>query len=221
MSTPTGFRDAHAKLVAGRLVRGGDRRRARRQRPARGAERRLRGDGLLGQPGLRDLSAADRRARPTRSAPTPRPSRSTRYVPRLATRRVERHDVPDRGPGRHRPGPADHARRARRRRRLPDHGHQDLHHRRRARPDRADRAPGAGAAARRARRAPRGISLFIVPKLLVGADGEPASETASRAASIEHKMGIRGSATCVLALRRARSASWWASRTPAWRRCSR
>ena len=37
---------------------------------------------------------------------------------------------------RHRPRPAPHPRRAGRRRQLPDHRHEDLHHRRRARPDR-------------------------------------------------------------------------------------
>ena len=66
-----------------------------------------------------------------------------------------------------------------------------------------------------------GISLFIVPKLRVGADGQPGERNGVTCGSIEHKMGIRGSATCVLALRRRRRLSWWARRTPAWRRCSR
>ena len=43
-------------------------------------------------------------------------------------------------------------RRAARRRQLPHHRHQDLHHRRRARSDREHRPPGAGADSRRARR---------------------------------------------------------------------
>ncbi len=43
-----------------------------------------------------------------------------------------------------------------------------------------------------------GISLLIVPKLLVGADGRPGERNGVKCGSIEHKMGIRGSATCVL-----------------------
>jgi alkylation response protein AidB-like acyl-CoA dehydrogenase len=44
----------------------------------------------------------------------------------------------------------------------------------------------------------RGISLFLVPKFLPDADGAPGERNAVAAGSIEHKMGIRGSATCVL-----------------------
>jgi butyryl-CoA dehydrogenase len=44
----------------------------------------------------------------------------------------------------------------------------------------------------------RGISLFLVPKFLVNADGSPGDRNHVETASIEHKMGIRGSATCVL-----------------------
>ena len=43
-----------------------------------------------------------------------------------------------------------------------------------------------------------GISLFIVPRLMVGEDGEPGARNAVSCGSIEHKMGIKGSATCVL-----------------------
>jgi 3-(methylsulfanyl)propanoyl-CoA dehydrogenase len=43
-----------------------------------------------------------------------------------------------------------------------------------------------------------GISLFIVPKRRVGADGQPGERNGVECASIEHKMGIRGSATCML-----------------------
>ncbi len=45
----------------------------------------------------------------------------------------------------------------------------------------------------------KGISLFIVPKFLLTADGAPGSENAVRCVSIEHKMGIKASPTCVLA----------------------
>ena len=44
----------------------------------------------------------------------------------------------------------------------------------------------------------RGISLFIVPKFLPDADGEPGERNALASGSIEHKMGIRGSATSVM-----------------------
>jgi alkylation response protein AidB-like acyl-CoA dehydrogenase len=44
----------------------------------------------------------------------------------------------------------------------------------------------------------RGISLFIVPKFLLNPDGSLAERNAVSAGSIEHKMGIKASATCVL-----------------------
>src|SRR5207253_7162557 len=44
----------------------------------------------------------------------------------------------------------------------------------------------------------KGLSLFIVPKLRVGADGSSGTPNDVNLGSIEHKMGINGSATCVL-----------------------
>jgi alkylation response protein AidB-like acyl-CoA dehydrogenase len=44
----------------------------------------------------------------------------------------------------------------------------------------------------------RGISLFLVPKFLVEEDGSVGERNGVVTGSIEHKMGIRGSATCVL-----------------------
>ena len=44
----------------------------------------------------------------------------------------------------------------------------------------------------------RGISLFLVPKVLVNDDGSLGEPNGVTTASIEHKMGIRGSATCAL-----------------------
>jgi alkylation response protein AidB-like acyl-CoA dehydrogenase len=44
----------------------------------------------------------------------------------------------------------------------------------------------------------RGISLFLVPKFLVGADGTLGARNAVRCGSIEHKMGIKASSTCVM-----------------------
>ena len=45
---------------------------------------------------------------------------------------------------------------------------------------------------------PKGISLFLVPKLMVNADGSLGERNLVRCGSIEHKMGIKGSATCVM-----------------------
>jgi alkylation response protein AidB-like acyl-CoA dehydrogenase len=44
----------------------------------------------------------------------------------------------------------------------------------------------------------KGVSLFIVPKFLVNADGSLGARNAVTCGSIEHKMGIHGNATCVL-----------------------
>lgn len=44
----------------------------------------------------------------------------------------------------------------------------------------------------------KGISLFIVPKFLVNADGTLGRRNGVTAGSIEHKMGIKASATCVM-----------------------
>jgi len=44
----------------------------------------------------------------------------------------------------------------------------------------------------------KGLSLFIVPKRRVGPDGGSGESNDVQVASIEHKMGINGSATCVL-----------------------
>jgi 3-(methylthio)propanoyl-CoA dehydrogenase len=45
----------------------------------------------------------------------------------------------------------------------------------------------------------KGISLFIVPKVLVNEDGSLGARNDVRCLSIEHKLGIRASPTCVLA----------------------
>jgi alkylation response protein AidB-like acyl-CoA dehydrogenase len=44
----------------------------------------------------------------------------------------------------------------------------------------------------------RGISLFVCPKFVPNAQGEPGPRNAVRCGSIEHKMGIKASATCVM-----------------------
>ncbi|WP_085676259.1 MULTISPECIES: acyl-CoA dehydrogenase C-terminal domain-containing protein [unclassified Pseudomonas] len=45
---------------------------------------------------------------------------------------------------------------------------------------------------------PKGISLFLVPKFLVNADGSLGARNPANCGSIEHKMGIQASATCVM-----------------------
>lgn len=44
----------------------------------------------------------------------------------------------------------------------------------------------------------KGISLFVVPKVLVNEDGSLGARNAVTCGSIEHKMGIHGNSTCVL-----------------------
>ena len=44
----------------------------------------------------------------------------------------------------------------------------------------------------------RGISLFLVPKFLLDAEGSPGERNDVRAHSIEHKLGIHGSPTCTM-----------------------
>ena len=44
----------------------------------------------------------------------------------------------------------------------------------------------------------KGLSLFVVPKLLLDQDGRPAVRNGVSCTSIEHKMGIHGDSTCVM-----------------------
>src|ERR1700723_2649378 len=53
------------------------------------------------------------------------------------------------------------------------------------------RLPGAPAGT-------RGLSLFLVPKFLVKPDGTLGARNDVRCASIEHKLGIHASPTCVM-----------------------
>jgi alkylation response protein AidB-like acyl-CoA dehydrogenase len=68
----------------------------------------------------------------------------------------------------------------------------------------------------------KGISLFIVPKFLVNADGSLGARNDAHCVSIEHKLGIKASPTAVLQFgdTAAPSAPWWAKRTAAWNTCS-
>lgn len=53
------------------------------------------------------------------------------------------------------------------------------------------KAPGGGEGT-------KGISLFIVPKFLVNADGSLGDRNGVSVGALEHKMGIHGNATCVM-----------------------
>ncbi len=46
----------------------------------------------------------------------------------------------------------------------------------------------------------KGLSLFAVPRFAVGADGRPGAANDIHCVSVEHKMGIHASPTCVLAI---------------------
>ncbi|MEG0858155.1 MAG: acyl-CoA dehydrogenase [Pseudomonas sp.] len=64
------------------------------------------------------------------------------------------------------------------------------------------RTPGAPAGV-------KGISLFVVPKFLVQADGSLGARNDVRCASIEHKLGIHASPTAVLAFGDSEGALGW------------
>ncbi|MEM7766603.1 MAG: acyl-CoA dehydrogenase C-terminal domain-containing protein [Pseudomonadota bacterium] len=44
----------------------------------------------------------------------------------------------------------------------------------------------------------KGISLFVVPKFVLDADGQPGARNAASCGGLEEKMGIHGNATCVM-----------------------
>ena len=46
----------------------------------------------------------------------------------------------------------------------------------------------------------KGVSMFVVPKFLPGEDGRPGARNGVTCTAIEHKMGIKASATCQLSL---------------------
>ncbi|MBR0565319.1 acyl-CoA dehydrogenase [Azoarcus sp. L1K30] len=55
----------------------------------------------------------------------------------------------------------------------------------------------------------KGLSLFIVPKYLLDAEGHPGARNDVRCISIEHKMGIHGSPTCTLSYGDQGGATGW------------
>ena len=50
----------------------------------------------------------------------------------------------------------------------------------------------------------KGLSLFVVPKFLVNEDGSLGERNGVACAGLEHKMGIHGNATCVMAYENAK-----------------
>jgi alkylation response protein AidB-like acyl-CoA dehydrogenase len=106
---------------------------------------------------------------------------------------------------------------------------------RRERAGREHHPPGAGqdpGAGRQADPGTRGISLFIVPKKMVGTEASsPASATTSRWPGLNHKLGWRGTTNTLLNFGEGKypvrggqvpapSATWSASRTRACAACS-
>ncbi len=55
----------------------------------------------------------------------------------------------------------------------------------------------------------KGISLFIVPKFIPDAEGNPGARNDVRCVSLEHKLGIHASPTCVMAYGDAGGATGW------------
>ena len=55
----------------------------------------------------------------------------------------------------------------------------------------------------------RGLSLFLVPKFLVRGDGSLGARNDVRCASIEHKLGIHASPTCVMIYGDGDGAAGW------------
>ena len=55
----------------------------------------------------------------------------------------------------------------------------------------------------------KGLSLFLVPKRLLQADGTPGTRNDVRCLSIEHKLGMHGSPTCVMSYGEESGATGW------------
>ncbi|WP_018411072.1 acyl-CoA dehydrogenase [Methyloversatilis thermotolerans] len=55
----------------------------------------------------------------------------------------------------------------------------------------------------------KGLSLFIVPKFIPDADGHPGARNDLRCVSLEHKLGIHASPTCVMAYGDGEGATGW------------
>ena len=120
------------------------------------------------------------------------------YLPKHDLRRVDRHDEPDRAAGRLRPRAGAHARRAAGRRHATRSSAP-----RSSSPTASTTWPRTSStwcwrASTGAPEGVKGISLFVVPKFMVNADGSLGARNDVHCVSIEHKLGIKASPTAVL-----------------------
>jgi hypothetical protein len=180
--TPPAFRAAYQAFVDGGWPALACRPRRRRPGPAATAERRC-SRCWRRQPRLDHVPRpAARRLRVLHHGHRC-PSSASAVPAQGGQRRVAGHDVPHRAAGRQRPGPgahqADWSRRRARQRRAGAVRQQDLHQRRRPRPDRQHRAPGAVPPARCAPAGTKGLSLAWCPRSCPTARATPCSATAS------------------------------------------
>ena len=146
VTTPKGFKEAYAQYVEG-LERCRQRSRVRRPGPAALAGSAAQRDDRRQQCLLGHVPGPD----PRRHVGDPRPRQPGAEGPLPGAddrRHLDRHHVPDRAALRHRPGHHQDPRGAERRRQPCDQRDEDLHLRRRARPEREHRPPGAGQASR-------------------------------------------------------------------------
>ena len=209
VTTPKGFREAYRQLGGGGLG-GRDRlARIRRHGPAACGQFRLRRDLERRLDGLRALPAADRgRARRART-PMARPALRETYMRRMVSgewtgtmnltepqagsdlnavkiaRRARRRTEPTASSARRSSSPTASTIFA-----------DNIVHLVLA------RLPDAPAGT-------RGLSLFLVPKFLVKPDGSLGERNDVRCASIEHKLGIHASPTCVMIYGDSGGATGW------------
>ena len=219
--TAPGFREAYRQFVAGGWPRSGRRPEFGGQRVPRALSTAVAGVLGLGQPRLQAVPHADASAPCTRSSCAARPGSSSTFLPPMVQRRMDRHHGAHRAAGRLGPGRGAHACGAGGRS-LPPVRPEDLHHLGRSRPHAQHHPHGARPHRRRAPGV-KGISLFIVPKFLVNADGSLGR--AQRGALRVHRAQARHPREPHLrawptATSRARSAISWASPTAASNTCS-
>ena len=121
------------------------------------------------------------------------------YLPRMTAGAWTGHHEPHRAPGRLRPRRGHRPGRSAAGRLLPAPRHQDLHHLRRARPGREHRPPRVGPDPGRGRPAPAASVASWCPSSSSGPTARPGRATNVLCMSIEHKLGIHASPTCVMA----------------------
>ena len=103
VTTTPGFKQAFRAVRRRRLAGPAAPGRVRRAGPAEDDRRGLRRDAQQRQPELRAVPAADRRRDRGAAHRRHATSSSTTYIPKMISRRVDRHDEPDRAAGRQRP----------------------------------------------------------------------------------------------------------------------